>query len=337
MDVEDACQLRLAPEAPLVGEARSVPLASIRPPAARLGAPPELVRSIRSVGLLQPLLLVPTDGRDDYLYQVVEGARRWDALTQVAVDDPSRDTVPALVVGLDGWQGLDILSATANERRGPNIVQLLETLERLYAGGATPSQVHQATGMSPQRQRRVWRLHGLIPDLRAAVTSRQVTQAVAESAARLSAEDQASLAASGRVTAETVRAKRLVERSAAIEHLFADLDDIGEDDVPGTSRPERAADTGLPAPAELGLTSDAPGWKVAAVDAVRRGLAAVPPSECVGVGGGTSILVMCLVQAAVSLGVNPASRYEILLTLDQRAALRGAGWDEPGSSRRRAS
>ncbi len=223
-----ASQLTLSPSSPPRGEPCMIPLEQIKPVVA-LAPTPQFLSSVRSVGVLQPVILARTlDG--PYGYELLAGRRRYAAAMKVMQENPDagRTKVPAYVLQLDGWaSGAAVVSAIENELRGANSMDTLQVLEALAAQGFTATQIASELGISPQRQRRIWRLHELIPELREAIADNRMSTAAGEKAARLSHTDQRALAAAAsgkRITGHMVAASRQVRRDDALRSLFADLD-----------------------------------------------------------------------------------------------------------------
>lgn len=228
---EPGTQLTLAPEKPFVGESVELFLDQILP-FSSLPPSAEFVANVGRYGVLQPPLLerVSRKGQETR-YRILAGRRRVEARRQVALlndEELNRVRITGYVVNLNGWQGgLDVLAAIENELRSENLVQTLTALEALAEEGATEAQIAETLGIPAQRQRRIWRMHDLVSELRAAVAANRMSVAAAERAARLAPDEQRALAAEagdGRISGAMVADRRRVHRDTAVDDLFADLD-----------------------------------------------------------------------------------------------------------------
>ena len=85
----------------------------------------ELADSIRSSGVLQPILVRPVHG-EEYLYELVAGERRWRA-SQIA----ELEEVPAMVRDLDDQESLAIALIENLQREDLNPIEEAMGLKRL--------------------------------------------------------------------------------------------------------------------------------------------------------------------------------------------------------------
>ena len=168
-------QLSLLPETAPELRRETLPLEAIdgfanAAPSARLR---ELIRNL---GLLQPVIVVPSgDGR----HSLVEGRRRCKAIAQLAEEGewPAPAQVDALVLHSPAGTRGEVrggLALALHASRGPSPASELHAIEAILAAGgpdgeaATVKQIAAQTGMSVQTVRRRLRLRSLTPALRAA-------------------------------------------------------------------------------------------------------------------------------------------------------------------------
>jgi ParB-like chromosome segregation protein Spo0J len=163
---------------------------------------PKLRQLIAELGLLQPIVVVPsTRGR----FRVVEGRRRAKAIAQLAEvgEWPAPALIDALVLASADSRREEVqagLTLALHATRSGSPASELRAIEAIieHGGGegeaATVREIAAQTGMSVQTVRRRLRLRGLIPALRVSFEEGRITAAVAEAAARLSEAQQARLA-----------------------------------------------------------------------------------------------------------------------------------------------
>jgi len=179
--------------------------------------------SIKAVGIIQPILVTPTNGG----YRVIDGRRRALAATQAGLD-----RVPVIVL-MDAWNHSDsVLSVASHATRSDNPAMELRQIERMMASGASEGDIQRDTGMPAQTIRRRLRLCSLLPELREHFDRGRIGLGVAEAAAKLPAVLQTRLIETarerGRLTADDVREARMVRREEATR-AAATLWDADED------------------------------------------------------------------------------------------------------------
>jgi ParB-like chromosome segregation protein Spo0J len=174
----------------------------------------ELIEQIARLGLLQPIVVA---GSVQRRYQVVEGRRRAKAVQVLAADGrwPSPPRLDVVIVhGLDGAALMPAgMMLALHASRAPSAASELQAIEAILAQGdeevGTIKEIAAQTGMRVQTVRRRLRLRNLIPGLRAAFDLGEISVSIAEAAARLTAEQQASLdsllVAGERLTLTTIR------------------------------------------------------------------------------------------------------------------------------------
>lgn len=200
----------------------------------------KLRKLIGQLGLLQPIVVATAgSGR----YRVIEGRRRCKAIAQLAEagDWPRPARVDALVV--EGRQsarrevcgGLTLAlhaSRTASPASELQAVESILQTSESTEEAVTVKEIAAQTGMSVQSVRRRLRLRSLTARLRTAFDEGRITAGIAETAARLSEEQQTGLERQleeeGRLTLADVRELAHEQTTAATaalpEQLFGDHD-----------------------------------------------------------------------------------------------------------------
>lgn len=188
-----------------------------------------LTELIRRLGVLEPIVVAPgPDGR----YRVVEGRRRAKSVQLLAAEAGTKAQIPAVIVnGTSSERGTVLaglaLALHAGRSDSPSSeLQAIETIleaDRLSGEASTVSAIAAQTGMSTQTIRRRLKLRRLSPTLRAAFEQGEITTTAAEAAARLTADQQAqlerTLADTGRLTVDAVRATARARTSQAALEL----------------------------------------------------------------------------------------------------------------------
>jgi ParB family chromosome partitioning protein len=140
----------------------------------------ELAASIRSKGILQPLVVQPYPGRPGH-YRLIAGHRRLEA-----ADSADCDTVPVIVRhGLSDQDVLELMLIENCQRRQLNPMEQAEALDRLRRErNMTASEVAVAVGMAPGSVSRSLALLELAPATRELVRSGELKPTVAVEAVR---------------------------------------------------------------------------------------------------------------------------------------------------------
>jgi ParB-like chromosome segregation protein Spo0J len=161
---------------------------------------PAFVDSVRSCGILCPVLLAADE--DGNGYTVLDGRRRVMAAHLVGLP-----TVPARCVTIDGTDHSALLGVVANRLRSPNPATELATLAPLLREFDLPSLARQL-GIPLTQLRKLAKLGGLCPPLRDALATGLIALGPAERAAGLPHTAQvallAVLEANGRILARDV-------------------------------------------------------------------------------------------------------------------------------------
>jgi ParB family transcriptional regulator, chromosome partitioning protein len=123
---------------------RRIPLDRLRPaednPRELTGDVQELARSVRAVGILQPLVVTP-DGADRYL--IVCGERRWKAAELAHLDE-----VPCVVRLFDDRERQEAMLIENLQRRTLRPIEEARAYERLMTLGHTQTQIAGRVGRS---------------------------------------------------------------------------------------------------------------------------------------------------------------------------------------------
>lgn len=192
----------------------------------------DLIESIRSLGVLQPISVRETAVADDsgypmVRYEVIEGARRVLAsrevgLTQIHALVFPENTPRHVIAGM---------TLSANTIRRANPLRELESIETLVAAGADETTISRELHISRQTLQARMRLSRLVPALRAALSDGRIGAAVADLASRLDVNRQNMLVdllderagnarlMDRRITASDVRTLRQARQASAVNAL----------------------------------------------------------------------------------------------------------------------
>lgn len=112
-------------------------------PRSSLGDLTELVRSIRSHGILEPLVVLPAE--DDGVYRIIAGHRRHAAGLKAGVTD-----VPAVVRSMTPVEVIEAMLSENVNRSDLTVAEEVRAIERLMSldGGLTPSKLCKRIGRS---------------------------------------------------------------------------------------------------------------------------------------------------------------------------------------------
>ena len=120
----------------------------------------ELVASIRTRGVLQPILVRP-DGQRDGRYQIVAGERRWRAARLAGITD-----VPCFIRDMPDSDASAAALVENLQRQDLNPIEEAEGFKRLIAGfGLTQEELSTAIGKSRSHVANTLRLLGLPPEV----------------------------------------------------------------------------------------------------------------------------------------------------------------------------
>ena len=144
----------------------------------------ELAASIRQYGLLQPLVVRPTDGGS---FQLIAGERRWRAAQLAGLEE-----LPCRVLrDIDDLESF-ILSVTENvARRDMTVLEEAKAYERIITLGHTVEQVAELFGKTVETIRYRLDLLELREDVQELVTRNQISRGVAWYLSRISHAGQA--------------------------------------------------------------------------------------------------------------------------------------------------
>jgi ParB/RepB/Spo0J family partition protein len=149
----------------------------------------ELLESIRTSGLVQPVVVRP---RDDGTYQLVAGERRYRAYRELQATDPRFSKIPA-VVKLVGDADLPVVSLIENiVREDLNPIERAEALGTLKEHlGLTWDGVAQRVGISVRAVHFLTGTLKLREEFREALAAREITEKHARALQRLQASPEA--------------------------------------------------------------------------------------------------------------------------------------------------
>lgn len=157
----------------------------------------ELAASIKSHGVLQPLVITPND-------LIVAGHRRFEAAKLAGLE-----SVPVVVKKLSQIEQLQIMLIENLQRADLNVVQEGAAFKALVDYGLTPSQIAKATGISGSRISNCIAIQVLPPDVQTKFAAKQIALSCATVLTTLTtAEDQsfwASAAAGGKWNSDDLR------------------------------------------------------------------------------------------------------------------------------------
>jgi ParB/RepB/Spo0J family partition protein len=149
-------------------------------PRGSLGDLTELVRSIRSHGILEPLVVLPAD--DDGVYWIVAGHRRYAAGIKAGVTD-----VPAVVRQMSPVEVIEAMLSENVNRSDLTVAEEVRAIERLMSldEGLTPAKLCRRIGRSQAWVRARMAVTILPAKWRAALDGGELTLAAGEAAATL--------------------------------------------------------------------------------------------------------------------------------------------------------
>lgn len=179
-------------------------------------------KSIEALGNLTTIVLRRID-HPTYRYEVIDGARRLDALTE---EGPV--TIDAMVLPLSTRDD-EARAATAalNLNRAPNPLEEARSFQDLLAAGHDTTTVATTLGISEHTIRARLRLLALPDNIARAVETRQVAPGVAANIAHLEPHQQQALSqlltVKGKLTGEDVTNTRRAQREADLAALPAAL------------------------------------------------------------------------------------------------------------------
>lgn len=187
----------------------------------------ELVESIRQVGLLEPIVVCPTD--EDNQYEIITGQRRF--LAHKALE---RETIWAAV--LDERVNeitAKILSVTENVvRKDLNSSDLIDVCTYLYKQYGTIKAVSEETGLSSNLVSRYVKYEQLVPELKSLVDNNEVKLDTALRAQQAATLDHQTNAQDAIIFAKEMEPLSGAQRSQMVKERHKDpsrpVDDIIE-------------------------------------------------------------------------------------------------------------
>lgn len=209
----DEPQFTLIPETRPEGRLANVALSRIIRGRVQ-GAPEELVDSVRSYGVLQPVALVQS-GRNEF--EIADGRRRVSA-----AESAELGAVPALIFPEGTPRHVAAaITLTTNMQRRPNPASELEAIQQMVHDGASVDQIAQELRLSTFVIRRRMALANLIPEFRDLLLTEDLAITTAQRVARHPHDEQRQLLetfrATGRITAEDRAARRAARRGAQVD------------------------------------------------------------------------------------------------------------------------
>lgn len=176
----------------------------------------ELVRSLKNVGQLYPIILQSRG--EAFTYAIIDGRRRVAALRSLQV---GRAQAIILDGGTDDIEQYE-MSLVSNLVRSPSPILEMLLIQKLFDAGRDEDYITERHGIPKYRIRQRMKLAELVPGLRRRVLARKMSIATAMQAAKLTVTEQQDLVArEGRISMSEVKA---MQRLHQMELL--DLDSI---------------------------------------------------------------------------------------------------------------
>ncbi|HVB29339.1 MAG TPA: ParB/RepB/Spo0J family partition protein [Terriglobia bacterium] len=176
----------------------------------------ELANSIRSSGILQPILLRPAGDR----YQLVAGERRWRAAGRAGLD-----SVPALIRDIEDGEALELALAENLLREQLNPIEVAHAYDQLQKKfQLTHEQIAERLGVNRSTVTNTLRLLGLAPEVQRLVAEDKISAGHARALAAITPQE-----------AQKKLAKLVVEKGFSVrklESLIASRTALQEADVP---------------------------------------------------------------------------------------------------------
>ncbi len=215
-----------------------------------------LAASIRELGVLQPILVRPVDGR----YQLIAGERRWRAARRAGLD-----RIPAIVRAIDDSTSLEQSVVENLHRQDLNPLEEAGAYQQLVEDfGLTQDEVARRVGRSRSAVANIMRLFQLPPSVQRMVRDGQLSAGHARSL--LGTPDRAF---------QEALARRTVEQSLTVRDVEQAVRDRQAGDADPPDRPPPAASPGQTRPPGIleleGLLSDRLDTRVAVSMGAKRG------------------------------------------------------------------
>ncbi len=147
----------------------------------------ELANSIRSQGLLQPVVVRPLPGGE---FELIAGERRWRASQMAGLT-----VIPAIVRDVPDEAAMALALIENIQREDLNAIEEAVALQRLQQEfGLTHEQIAEAVGKSRVTVTNTMRLLGLAPEVRDHLEARRLEMGHGRALLTLAAEQQAAIA-----------------------------------------------------------------------------------------------------------------------------------------------
>ena len=210
----------------------------------------ELANSIRSSGLIQPILVRPSGER----YQLIAGERRWRAAGKAGLE-----RVPAVIREIDDAEALELALAENLLREALNPMEVARAYERLQQQfHLTHEQIAERLGLNRSTVTNTLRLLGLPPEVQALLMEDKI-----------SAGHARALLAVNSPQAQTKLAEVVVDKGLSVRSLEQMVSPRPRAPAPKDPKPDPKADPNVRA-AVLELER-ALGTRVKMVGSERRG------------------------------------------------------------------
>ena len=200
----------------------------------------ELAASIRSQGLLEPIIVRP---RAEGGYEIVAGERRWRAAQRAGLD-----SIPALIREIDDRQAMAIALIENIQREDLNALEEAAAFERLQAEyGMTHEEIADAVGRTRPAVSNLLRLLTLAPGVQRMIDGGELEMGHARALLGLPVEEQV---AAGR---DVVRRSLSVRQTEALVKRLRRGETSGPEPGtdPDTRRLERSTSDHLGAPVTI--------------------------------------------------------------------------------------
>ena len=198
----------------------------------------ELAASIRSQGLLEPIIVRP---RAEGGYEIVAGERRWRAAQRVGLE-----SIPALIRDIDDRQAMAIALIENIQREDLNPLEEAAAFKRLQAEyDMTHEEIADAVGRTRPAVSNLLRLLNLAPGVRRMIDDGQLEMGHARALLALPVDEQV---AGGR---EVARRSLSVRQTEALVKRLLSGETPGPEPDPDTRRLERSTSDYLGAPVKI--------------------------------------------------------------------------------------
>ncbi len=177
----EAEQLPLIAQEKLATTLGVVFLGDIAPPVVLHKPDPALVESIKTYGMWEPMILRKTPAATGYLYEIVEGRKRYFAAMEAGLEP-----VPALVItSPEGTWNPHTVTLASHGMRRTNLRVEVQAIDDLRRQGRTEKEIARATGYSVAEIKQKLTILDLIPALLERYMGGEIADSVALSVAKL--------------------------------------------------------------------------------------------------------------------------------------------------------